>query len=96
MRARTVVTTLQALPRWQRIALVGTVAVVHDAADYVGLALPVIGDVADVATTLVLAPVVGAATAAPGLVELLPGVDFLPTYTVIVAWWLWRTHDVPI
>lgn len=68
------------------------IAVISDILDYFGAAVPIIGDVLDLLTMGVLYPYLGVETAG-GAIELIPGADFLPTYTVLVAWTIWRERN---
>lgn len=65
----------------------------NDIVDYLGVgSLPVAGDVLDLASSAILFPLIGGYEPFLTLSELIPGVDLLPTYTVLV---LWAWHRAP-
>lgn len=70
-------------PSW---LIVLGIAIGSDVLDYLGGAIPVVGDVLDVATTVVLTPLIGPQRGAVTLIELVPGADFLPTFTVMALY----------
>lgn len=72
-------------------ALLG-IAVASDILDYLGGFIPIIGDVLDLLTTAILFPYLGRRSAI-GLVELVPGADFLPTYTLLALWKIWEAYE---
>lgn len=76
--------------------LVIAVAVVSDILDYFGGAIPVIGDVIDIGTSAILYPKLGNVNTAFTLIELIPGADFLPTYTVITLYSLYQEYQEEI
>lgn len=61
------------------------IAVISDVLDYFGAGLPIVGDVLDLLTVGLLFPYIGVPTSI-GLIELVPGADFLPTYTALALW----------
>lgn len=71
---------------WQRRYYVAfAVAAISDLMDYTPLgALPIIGDAIDAATLPILYRLIGRFSVA-GLLEFIPLVDLLPTYTIAVA-----------
>lgn len=72
------------------------VALANDIFDYMGGALPIF-NILDVATAAVLYPVIGLPKATISLVELIPGVDFLPVHTTLVLialWQAWKRGDL--
>jgi hypothetical protein len=74
--------------RWQ---LAFGTAVLNDALDLAGIgAIPVIGDVIDVASTAMLWKLLGRDYSIPTILEFIPGLDFLPTYTVTVIFAYYR------
>lgn len=66
-----------------------------DGVDYIGGALPVVGDIIDIAGVAVFAISGMGFISALGLVELIPSADFLPIHiaTVLLAWKLGRFKD---
>jgi hypothetical protein len=60
------------------------VAVANDLIDYYGGAIPIAGDILDIAASGVLLASVGILEGLVSLLELIPGVDFIPTYVIIV------------
>jgi len=74
------------------VVLLG-IAVVSDLLDYalVG-SVPFAGDVLDLLTVGVLFPYVGIESGL-GLIELVPGADFLPTYTALAVWRIWQEYQ---
>lgn len=72
--------------RWKYL-LALLIAVANDGIDYLGVgSLPVAGDVLDLASSALLFPLIGGYEPFLTLAELIPGVDLLPTYTVLVLW----------
>ncbi len=68
------------------------IAVVSDLIDYAGIgAVPGIGDILDLLTVGILFPYVGIESGI-GLIELVPGADFLPTYTALARWTIWKEY----
>lgn len=69
------------------------IAVVSDLLDYalVG-SIPFAGDILDLLTVSILFPYVGIESSV-GLIELVPGADFLPTYTALAAWRIWQAYQ---
>lgn len=62
-------------------------AVFNDLIDLTGIgAIPVLGDLLDIATSGLLWKTIGTRKTALMLLEFIPGLDFLPTYTVVVGW----------
>lgn len=68
------------------------IAVVSDILDYFGAGIPLVGDILDVITVGILFPYIGIETSI-GLVELVPGADFLPTYTALALWTIWKQYN---
>ncbi len=63
------------------------VAVLNDVVDILGAgAVPVAGDLLDVAATAVLVPLVGGPKPLVTATELIPGSDFLPIFTLVTLW----------
>ncbi len=62
------------------------IAISNDILDYLGFigSIPLLGDIVDVATSAILWPLLGGVPALFSIVELIPFVDLLPTYTIIV------------
>lgn len=74
--------------RW-RIAF--ALALFNDVLDLMGVgSIPVIGDVIDVATSALLWGTLGTRYTLPTALELIPGMDVLPIYTVTVSWAYYR------
>jgi len=70
--------------KW-RIAFI--VALANDALDLVGIgSTPVIGNAFDLASTGIIYVLTGEKRTFPALIELLPFIDLLPTFTVSVLW----------
>lgn len=62
------------------------VALVNDALDLAGIgSIPIIGDVLDLASSMILWRFLGKNYSVPTVLEFVPGLDFLPTYTSIVV-----------
>lgn len=61
-------------------------AIINDLLDYIGFigSIPILGDIVDVGISGVLFVLIGGAPALLSLIELIPFVDILPTYTIIV------------
>lgn len=74
--------------RW-RIAF--TAAILNDSLDLVGIGtVPILGDVLDAATSLLIWKLTGKKKAAATLIEFIPGADILPFYTATVAYAYYR------
>lgn len=72
-------------------AIVLGIAVISDILDYTVAGLPIIGDVLDLLTVGVLFPFLGKRSAI-GFIELVPGADVLPTYTLLTLWIIWQRY----
>ncbi|MFB6244853.1 MAG: hypothetical protein ABEJ03_00740 [Candidatus Nanohaloarchaea archaeon] len=73
---------------WQ-LAL--TIAVFNDLLDLAGIgAVPIIGDVLDLPSSALLWRFLGRNYTVPTLFELIPGMDFVPTYTLTVIYAYYR------
>lgn len=73
-------------------AVILGIAVISDMLDYFGAGIPLVGDVLDLLTVGLLFPYIGIETGL-GLIELVPGADFLPTYTALALWTIWREYQ---
>jgi hypothetical protein len=74
--------------RWQ---MAFGAAVLNDGLDFAFIgSIPVIGDVIDLASSALLWKLLGKNYSIPTLVELVPGLDPLPTYTVTVIFAYYR------
>ncbi len=73
--------------------IVFVVALANDIFDYFGGAIPVFGDILDLATSAVLYPVIGPYVTAFTAIEFIPGADYLPVHTTLVLWALWRAWN---
>lgn len=63
------------------------VALFNDILDLIGIgAIPIIGDVIDMGTSVLFWKTLGKNYTLPTLLEFIPGVDVLPIYTVTAAW----------
>ena len=62
-------------------------ALFNDLLDLVGVgSIPIIGDTLDIATSALLWGTLGNRYTIPTFLELIPGVDVLPIYTMTVGW----------
>ena len=72
------------LPNFKKYLYAFILAVLLDGADYFGLAVPYLGDVFDIVGSILQVSLIGTAGLG-GLIELIPAVDFFPTFIVIVV-----------
>ena len=70
--------------KWQ-VAII--IAIGNDLLDILGIgSTPIIGNILDLATSAIIYTLTGEKKTLPAIVELLPFVDVLPTYTVAILW----------
>lgn len=63
------------------------VALFNDLVDLTGIgAIPVIGDIIDPGTSALLWGTLGTRYTIPTFLELIPGIDVLPIYTMAIGW----------
>jgi len=62
-----------------------SIAALSDLIDYVGGFIPVMGDIVDVITLPILFFILQEPLVLAGAIELIPGVDFVPTWIGVVA-----------
>lgn len=62
-------------------------ALFNDAFDLIGIgSIPIIGDILDIGTSALLWGTLGGRYTLPTFLELIPGMDVLPIYTMTVGW----------
>jgi len=62
-------------------------ALFNDVFDLVGIgSIPIIGDILDIGTSALLWRTLGRRYTLPTFLELIPGMDVLPIYTMTVGW----------
>lgn len=63
-----------------------SLAILNDLVDIAGIgSIPIIGDVLDVITSALLWGTLGTSYTIPTFLEFIPGMDFLPIYTIMVS-----------
>ncbi|MBI1969349.1 hypothetical protein HYS48_01530 [Candidatus Woesearchaeota archaeon] len=67
-------------------------AIILDVLDYLGLAIPVLGDVVDVIANIIFLPLIGKYSLL-GWLEVIPFFDIVPTYILEVLYAWYKTHE---
>lgn len=70
-------------------------ALFNDLIDLMGVgAIPIIGDIIDIGTSALLWGTLGTRYTVPTFLELVPGIDVLPIYTISVGWAYYQKEQI--